>query len=102
MGVEGVTTEKQTPIKGEIECPLCPLCQSDQFVTLCVEWGGLGVVRCLGCELIYICPRLKEPEKMYWNPKEYYLREAKLIFEGKAASHRDANYKHDIQLGLFA
>ncbi len=94
----GVTTTKQTQMKEEMDHSPCPLCQSERFTTLCVEWGSLGVVRCLDCELIYIRPRMKEPEKMYWNPKEYYLKETKLIFEGKAASHRDPNYRHDLRL----
>lgn len=93
-----VTTEKQTEIQAELEYPACCLCESRRFSTLCTEWGKLGVVRCLDCDLIYIHPRLKEPEKLYWNPREHYLREAKLIFEGKAAHHRDPSYRHDHRL----
>ena len=93
-----LTTGKQTRLDVELEEPCCPLCQSERFSILCVEWGSFGVVRCLECDLIYIRPRMKEPEKMYWNPREYYLKEAKLIFEGKAASHRDPNYRHDLKL----
>lgn len=43
-------------------------------------------------------PRLKNPEEVYWGDTGKYFNEAKLIFEGKAAHHRDLNYIEDLKL----
>jgi hypothetical protein len=48
--------------------------------------------------LIYVNPRLKEPEQIYWGDSEKYFKEARLIFAGKAKHHRDVNYLQDLKL----
>ncbi|MBL7132256.1 MAG: class I SAM-dependent methyltransferase [Candidatus Omnitrophica bacterium] len=75
----------------------CPLCNGNKYKKIATEWGMLGIVRCRECGLIYVNPRLKEPEKIYWGPKEGYLKEAELIFEGKQKSHRDVSYLCDLK-----
>lgn len=75
----------------------CPFCGSNEYKQIYIERGALGVVRCLNCSLIYINPRLKEPEKIYWGDADKYFNEARLIFEGKAKHHRDQNYMADLK-----
>lgn len=79
-----------------VNCP-CPLCGKDEYSEIYKERGGLGIVRCKNCGLIYVNPRLKNPEGVYWGDAEKYLKEAKLIFEGKATHHRDPNYLDDLE-----
>lgn len=81
----------------EVEYVNCPLCNENRYNKITTEWGILGIVRCNNCGLIYVNPRLKEPEKKYWGKKEEYLKEAELIFEGKKRSHRDPNYLIDLR-----
>ncbi len=76
----------------------CPLCGKDEYMAIYKERGGLGIVRCKSCNLIYANPRLKNPEGVYWGDAQKYFQEAKLIFEGKAAHHRDPNYLDDLKL----
>lgn len=80
-----------------IQCD-CPLCESNNYKLITKERGNLGVVQCNNCDLIYVNPRLKEPEKIYWGDGNKYFEEAKLIFEGKKGSHRDNNYIHDLKI----
>ncbi|GAG77434.1 unnamed protein product, partial [marine sediment metagenome] len=75
----------------------CPLCNGNRYGKIATEWGVLGIVKCRDCGLIYVNPRLKEPEKIYWGSKERYIKEAELIFEGKQKSHRDVNYLADLK-----
>jgi SAM-dependent methyltransferase len=75
----------------------CPLCKANNCKKITTEWGILGIVKCKDCGLIYVNPRLKEPEKNYWGSKEGYLKEAELIFTGKRSSHRKANYLSDLK-----
>jgi SAM-dependent methyltransferase len=89
--------EKDTYTESEVEQVSCPFCRTDKFRNLYTERGALGVVRCLGCGLIYVNPRLKNPEKVYWGEAEKYFDEAKLIFYGKAKHHRDQNYLEDLK-----
>lgn len=92
------TTKQQYDYAPEdIEYINCPLCGGNKYKKIATEWGVLGVVKCRDCELIYVNPRLKEPEKIYWGSKEKYTREAGLIFEGKQRSHRDVNYLADLK-----
>ena len=75
----------------------CPLCNGNEYDKIATEWGRLRIVKCTECSLIYVSPRLREPEKTYWGAKENYLKEAALIFEGKKKSNRDVNYNADLQ-----
>jgi len=90
--------QKDIYIEYETEYTTCPLCGENRFNKLHTERGILGVVRCLACKLIYVNPRLKNPEKVYCGEAEKYFAEAKLIFQGKAKHHRDPNYLNDLKL----
>lgn len=100
--MQRVTINKTTRQQGnyapeDVEYVNCLLCNANEYIKIAVEWGRLGIVRCRACGLIYVNPRLKEPEKKYWGSKEAYLKEAALIFEGKQKSHRDASYLSDLR-----
>ena len=82
----------------ETETTSCPLCQANDYSLIAKEWGTLGIAKCKKCKLIYVNPRLKDPEKIYWGNKEAYIKEAKLIFEGKMSHHRDPNYLEDLEI----
>ena len=76
----------------------CPLCEDNKnFKLLKKEKDVLGVVQCKKCSLIYINPRLKNPEYVYWGDKQKYEEEAYLIFSGQASHHRDKNYLNDLE-----
>ena len=45
----------------EVEAVPCPLCQAATSVQLGQEWS-LGIVQCTECDLVYITPRLREPD----------------------------------------
>src|SRR3990167_5179899 len=82
----------------DVEEVSCPLCEGEGREPLYIERGNLGIVRCKNCQLIYVSPRLKHPEHVYWGDAENYYREARLIFDGKAPHHRDPNYLSDLKL----
>lgn len=91
-------TQKSFYTESEVSSVSCPSCNSVNSKLIYKERGALGVVRCLSCSLIYVNPRLKEPEKIYWGDTQKYLEEARLIFEGKLGHHRDPNYFADLKL----
>lgn len=95
---ERAGTQKDWYNESEVEYTLCPFCSNAEYMKIYQERGMLGIVRCLKCNLIYVNPRLKSPEKIYWGDAGKYLKEAKLIFEGKARHHRDPNYIADLKL----
>ncbi|MBM3461092.1 MAG: class I SAM-dependent methyltransferase [Armatimonadetes bacterium] len=76
----------------------CPLCGSNDKDLIYVEHGAIGISQCRPCRLIYASPRLKSPEQVYWGDAERYFEEARLIYAGKAASHRDPNYLEELDL----
>jgi hypothetical protein len=78
----------------DVEACKCPLC--DDFVPSTVvyrERGNLAVVRCDRCDLFYVNPRAKASSENYHGDPAVYFEEARLIFAGKKAHHRDKNYK---------
>lgn len=91
-------TQKDTYESSEVVTTVCPLCGKSDFKQVYRERGALGIVKCLACNLIYVNPRLKNPEKIYWGDATKYFQESRLIFEGKAVHHRDANYNKDLRL----
>lgn len=91
-------TQKDIYEKSEVLLVPCPFCKESEYENIYKERGALGIVRCLKCRLIYVNPRLKSPEKVYWGDSDKYIREAKLIFEDKASHHRDPNYLQDLKL----
>jgi SAM-dependent methyltransferase len=82
----------------EVVAVPCPLCGAEAGETLYTEYVSVGVKRCANCSLIYTSPRIKDPEKVYWGDEDKYFAEARLIFEGKAAHHRDPNYLEELEL----
>lgn len=90
--------EKDVYGDAEVINVFCPLCGKDEYRSIYKERGSLGIVQCKNCNLIYVNPRLKNPEGVYWGEAEKYYREAKLIFEGRAPHHRDQNYLNDLKL----
>ncbi|MEK6715226.1 MAG: methyltransferase domain-containing protein [Candidatus Omnitrophota bacterium] len=76
----------------------CPLCSRNEYEEIYREMGSLVVVQCMDCGLLYVNPRLKNPEEVYHGDTEAYFKEARLIFEAKAPHHRDKNYLDDLKL----
>lgn len=90
-------TQKEVYTESDIKYVSCPLCFINQYKEIYKERGVLGIVRCSNCGLLYVNPRLRNPEKIYWGDADKYLEEARLIFEGKAKHHRDPNYQADLK-----
>jgi len=90
--------QKEYYSESEVISRTCPLCDSRDCANICVERGNVGIVKCRECSLIYVNPMVKDPEKNYWGDEKKYFEEARLIFEGKAKSHRDANYLEDLKV----
>lgn len=90
--------QKTVYTDSEVSYVYCPLCQENDFNEIYKERNVLGIVKCLHCGLIYVNPRLKDSEKIYWGNAEDYFNEARLIFEGKATHHRDPNYIADLEI----
>jgi SAM-dependent methyltransferase len=91
-------TQKDCYTAAEVVEAPCPLCGGAEREPIYTEHDVIGVVRCHSCGLLYTSPRLRNPEKVYWGDAEAYYREARLIFEGKAAHHRDPNYLEELRL----
>jgi len=91
-------TQKAEYTADEVETVLCPLCNGTKQKLIYSERGVLNIVKCLSCNLIYVSPRLKSPDKIYHGDAKIYFEEAKLIFFGKAKHHRDPNYLRDIKM----
>ncbi len=98
MDYERAGTQKDFYTETEVSFVSCPFCGKDIYRQIYKERGALGIVRCLNCDLIYVNPRINEPEKIYWGEVDKYFKEARLIFEGKARHHRDPNYLQDLKL----
>ncbi len=89
-------TQKDHYEPDEVVTVACPLCGGTDREPLYQEYGAVGIRRCRGCRLIYVSPRLKAPGQVYWGDAEKYLHEARLIFEGERAHHRDPNYLEEL------
>lgn len=89
-------TQKDQYAQSDVVTVACPLCGSQERRQIYRERVVLGIVGCMKCGLVYVSPRLKEPEKIYWGDAGKYFAEARLIFEGKAHHHRDPNYLADL------
>ncbi len=98
MDYEKGGTQKNFYSKSEVEDSPCLFCNTWKFKEIYKERGSLGIVRCLKCALIYVNPRLKNPENIYWGNVDKYYIEARLIFEEKSKHHRDPNYTNDLKL----
>jgi SAM-dependent methyltransferase len=89
-------TQKALYSADEVVEVSCPFCAGSDRQRLYTEHGAIGVVRCRGCSLIYTSPRILSPESIYHGDGARYFEEARLIFEGRAAHHRDPNYRHEL------
>ncbi len=90
--------QKEFYNESDVVSTCCPFCSINKYKQIHEERGALAIVKCLGCGLLYVNPRLREPEKIYWGELDKYFEEARLIFEGKARHHRDPNYIQDLKL----
>jgi SAM-dependent methyltransferase len=97
-GYERGGRQREVYTAADVEYVFCPLCGSKEHTRIYKERAVLGIVRCRGCDLLYVNPRLKSPEKIYWGDADKYLNEARMIFEGKAQHHRDPNYRADLKV----
>jgi SAM-dependent methyltransferase len=91
-------TQKDTYSPDEVVEVQCPYCASERRERLMTEFGSVGIVRCEDCDLMYTSPRIKAPEAVYWGDTAKYEEEARLIFKGLAAHHRDENYLEELRL----
>src|ERR1017187_8801817 len=90
-------TQKDFYQINEVESCLCPLCGSNEFVTIYKERGHIGVVKCKSCNLVYANPRVIGSELNYHGDANLYFEEARLIFAGKKSHHRDRNYEFELK-----
>jgi SAM-dependent methyltransferase len=95
---ERAGTQKDEYAEDEVLIVPCPMCGSGERVPIYQEHGMLVVSRCQACSLLYTSSRIKAPERVYWGTSENYCAEARLVFEGKAAHHRDSNYLEELKL----
>jgi 2-polyprenyl-3-methyl-5-hydroxy-6-metoxy-1,4-benzoquinol methylase len=91
-------TQKDHYTPDEVVEAACPLCGERSGPTIANEHGSIGIRRCDGCSLLYTAPRVREPEKVYWGDHDAYVAEARLIFTGERAHHRDPNYLEELRL----
>lgn len=91
-------TQKNEYAADEVVRVACPLCGSERRSPIYREHGTLEVSRCESCSLMYTSTRVKSPEQVYWGNANTYLEEARLVFQGKAAHHRDPNYLEELEL----
>ena len=75
----------------ETDAVPCPLCGSASREQLAREWS-LGIVRCTDCALVYVSPRVREPEKNYWGDEAATETKYGAVFDGRAPHNRDRNY----------
>jgi SAM-dependent methyltransferase len=75
----------------------CPGCGADVPSAIAHEWG-LSVVSCGVCGLIYVSPRLREPEKNYWVGSEVKREKYGAILRGETPHPRDRNYREHLDV----
>lgn len=89
-------TQKDFYDESQREFCNCPLCGIDDYTKLDSD-KGLSIVKCKDCELIYTNPRPKDAQENYFGDATTFYNEARLIFKGKKAHHRDKNYEYEIK-----
>jgi 2-polyprenyl-3-methyl-5-hydroxy-6-metoxy-1,4-benzoquinol methylase len=98
MNYEKGGKQKEHYGESEVIARDCPLCGGKDRIHICKERGNIGVVKCEGCGLIYVNPMVRDPEKNYWGDENKYYEEARMVFSGIAAHHRDPNYLEDLKI----
>lgn len=89
-------TQKDFYNDSEKEKCSCPLCNNNNYSIIGNE-RGLSVVKCVNCDLIYTNPRAKNAQENYFGEADAFFNEARLIFKGKKAHHRDKNYEYELK-----
>lgn len=89
-------TQKDFYEEHETEKCNCPLCNISES-TLIDSENGLGIVKCMQCDLLYTSPRVKNPHNNYFGDKDLFYSEASLIFKGEKKHHRDCNYEYELR-----
>lgn len=75
----------------------CPGCGSGESVRLAEEFG-LGIRRCGICGLIYVSPRLQEPQGHYHGEPDAILGKYGAILRGEKPHNRDPNYRQELAI----
>ena len=75
----------------DTETVSCALCGSSSSELLAREWS-LGIVQCTQCELVYVSPRVRDPDKNYWGDEAATEGKYEPIFAGLRRHDRDRNY----------
>ena len=73
----------------------CPACGTDSPRRVAHE-GPLGIVRCGSCRLLYVTPRLAEPQAHYHGERDAVIRKYGPILRGEKAHNRDPNYEQEL------
>lgn len=81
----------------ELERAPCPMCGADRPAAITREWG-LGIVRCTDCDLMYVSPRLRHPERNYWDGAAVKVEKYGAILRGESAHPRDVNYREHLDV----
>lgn len=73
----------------------CPACGVDSPTPVAHE-GPLGIVRCGDCRLLYVSPRLAQPQAHYHGERDAVLRKYGAILRGERGHNRDPNYRQEL------
>jgi glycosyltransferase involved in cell wall biosynthesis/2-polyprenyl-3-methyl-5-hydroxy-6-metoxy-1,4-benzoquinol methylase len=73
----------------------CPGCGNRESTELADEFG-LGIRRCQHCGLIYVSPRLDEPQQHYHGGRDGILAKYGAIMRGEKGHNRDPNYRQEL------
>lgn len=74
---------------------VCPVCRADLPRRVAVE-GPFGIVRCAVCAVLYVTPRLAEPQGHYHGEREAVLRKYGPILRAERGHNRDPNYAQEL------
>jgi 2-polyprenyl-3-methyl-5-hydroxy-6-metoxy-1,4-benzoquinol methylase len=73
-------------------CPGCGAAPDNQIA----EEFGLGVQRCRRCTVVFVSPRLPEPQHHYQGTREGILRKYGPVLRGEKGLNRDPNYREEL------
>lgn len=93
-------TQKADYTADDVVAWSCPLCHSDSVEVIKMERGALRVVRCNGCTLMRVSPRVHQPEECYQGDVALYEQEYREIVHNGRPHHRDVNYQRTIDILL--
>jgi glycosyltransferase involved in cell wall biosynthesis/2-polyprenyl-3-methyl-5-hydroxy-6-metoxy-1,4-benzoquinol methylase len=87
-------SERRFPTK-RLKYVACPGCGNRESVGLADEFG-LGIRRCQHCDLVYVNPRLDEPQQHYHGDRDALLAKYGAILRGERGHNRDPNYREEV------